>query len=120
MDGQLRQVKLFLILFLLVCLSLACKSITIALDEEPLTVESIGPVQRVGFDFSSQTPEIPEGDLAASRHLFLHAYPMPSDGFVTGVSYLNDSDRVSETFDLLLLRPDNNGWKIIYRIKPVR
>ena len=116
MNGQLRQVKLCLSLFLLVSFSLACRSITIALDQKTSIAESVAPVQQIGFNFSSQSPEIPEGDLSAPRHLFLHTYPMPNDGFITDVAYLNDNDTVSEPFDLLLLRPDNKGWKIVYRI----
>ncbi len=41
---------------------------------------------------------------------------MPSDGFINGIIYLNDSDKAIEQFDLLILRPNNNGWKVIYRM----
>jgi len=41
---------------------------------------------------------------------------MPSNGSVTGVIYSNDSDKTVETFGLLILRPDNDGWQVIYRI----
>ncbi len=116
MKDQLRQIKRCLSLFVLVSFSLACRSITIALDPEPQAAESAASVQQIGFNFSSQSPETPEGDLSASRHLFLHAYPMPGDGFITGVAYLNDSDTTSESFNLLILRPENKGWKVIYRI----
>jgi hypothetical protein len=116
MNGQLRQVKRCLCLFILASFSLACSSITITLDQGKPTAESVASGQQIGFDFSSRSPETPEGDLAASRHLFLHTYPMPDDGFITGVAYLNDSDMVSESFNLLILRPEDKGWKIIYRV----
>jgi len=40
----------------------------------------------------------------------------PGDGFITGVAYLNDSDTVPKSFTLLILRPDNKGWKIVCRV----
>jgi len=116
MNGQLRLLKRCLSLFVLVSFSLACRSITITLDQRKPTAESAASVQQIGFNFSSQSPETPEGDLSASRHLFLHTYPIPSDGFITGVAHLNDRDTVSESFNLLILRPGDKGWKIVYRV----
>lgn len=31
--------------------------------------------------------------------------------------YLNDSDKAVEQFDLLILRPNDDGWKVVYRIR---
>lgn len=41
---------------------------------------------------------------------------MPSDGFISEIIYVNDSDRAVETFDLLILRPNDNGWKVVHRV----
>lgn len=41
---------------------------------------------------------------------------MPSDGFINGIMYLNDRDKAVEQFDLLILRPNDDGWKVIYRV----
>ena len=116
MKGRPNQTRRFAKLFLLAMFSLSCSSITIAVDREHPTIESNMPTQQIGFDFASHTPAFPKGDEAASLHLFLHKYPMPSNGFITGVIYLNDSDTNSESFDLLVLRPENQGWKIVDRL----
>lgn len=111
MNKQSHQARLLLFLAIL---SLSCSSITIAL--KPPTAEPFIPAGQIGFDYASQTPASPDGDGSAPLHLFLHKYRAPSDGFITAVAYLNDGDTVSESFDLLILRPDNNRWKVIYRI----
>lgn len=116
MNDQLKQTRLLLRLFFLAVVSLSCTTVTIAVDREQPAAESAMPVQPLGFDFVDQTPEFPEGDISASLHLFLHKYRIPGNGFITGVSYLNDSDTIVESFDLLILRPDTNGWKVIHRI----
>jgi len=116
MNGQLKQTRLLIKLFLFAVFSLSCSSITIAVDKVQPTPESIMPTQQIGFDFASQIPAYPEGDASASLHLFLHKYHVPNNGFITGVIYLNDSDTISESFDLLILRPDKKGWKVVYRI----
>ncbi len=116
MNGQLKQTRLLIKLFFLAVFSLSCSSITIAVDRDHPTAESSMPTRQIGFDFASQSPALPEGDAAASLHLFLHKYHVPNNGFITGVTYLNDSDMISESFDLLILRPDNKGWKVLYRI----
>lgn len=75
------------------------------------------PTEQVfGFDFSEQVPQIPTGDRSAPTHLFVHKYPFYSDGTITAVTYLNDSDGGSETFVLLILRPTDDGWKVIHHI----
>ena len=116
MNGQLKHTRLLIRLFFLVLFSLSCSSITIAVDRYPPTAVSIAPTQLIGFDFANQNPDFPEGDASASLHLFLHKYPVPDHGMITGVTYLNDSDMISESFDLLILRPDNEGWKVVGRI----
>ena len=101
---------------LLVVLLLACRSVTVTIDKNPPLSESVTLTQQIGFNFSEQVAKSPKGDTSARRHLFLHEYPMPSKGFVTGIIYVNDSDKAVETFDLLILRPNDDGWKVIYRI----
>ena len=108
-----RQSPLILLVFLVVVL-LACRSITV--NNTALTPAPIVLTQQIGFDFSQQIPSAPKGDTSARRHLFLHEYPMPAHGFITGITYLNDSDKAVETFDLLILRPNEDGWKVTYRI----
>lgn len=72
--------------------------------------------QAIGFDFAKQTPHTSTGDRNAATHLFVHKYPFPSNGRVTGITFLNDSDGGTETFSLLILRPANEGWKVIHRV----
>jgi len=103
-------------LFFLTVLLLACRSITIAIDNNQPSLEPVALPQQIGFNFSEQTPTSPKGDTSARRHLFLHEYAMPSDGFITGIIFVNDSDKAVEVFDLLILRPNDDGWEVIYRI----
>jgi hypothetical protein len=116
MNGQLQQRMPIIKLLFLAAFSLSCSSITIAVDREQPTAESSMSTQQIGFDFASQSPALPEGDASAPLHLFLHKYQVPNNGFITGVAYLNDRDTASESFDLLILRPDNKDWKVVYRI----
>jgi hypothetical protein len=97
-------------------LSLSCRSVTINADNNSPAFESVAQAQQIGFGFSEQVPSSPKGDSSASRHLFLHEYSIPSNGFITGIIYLNDSDKAVETFDLLILRPNDDGWKVIHLI----
>jgi hypothetical protein len=75
---------------------------------------------KVGFDFTNQAPEGPAGDATATSHLFVHRYPVPGAGFVTGVTYLNDreldSAEIPEAITLLILRPVAQGWKVVYNV----
>lgn len=75
---------------------------------------------RIGFDFTDRRPEDTRGDISAASHLFIHNYPMPEAGFITGVTYLNDCEigsmEIPETITLLILRPTTQGWKIIHRV----
>jgi len=117
MNRQARKTQLPRILFaFLLVSSFACRSVTITMDNSSPASESVVSTQQIGFDFSEQIPSSPKGDTSARRHLFLHEYPMPSNGFVTGIIFCNDSDKAVETFDLLLLRPNDDGWKVMYRI----
>ena len=72
--------------------------------------------QAVGFDFSRKAPHSPTGDRSAATHLFVHKYSFPSNGYVTGVTFMNDSDGGAETFTLLILRPVSDGWQVIHRV----
>ncbi len=100
----------------LIILALACSSVTIAIDGNSPTPQPVLQTRQIGFDFSGQVPSSPKGDTSARRHLFLHEYSMPSDGFINGIMYLNDSDKAVEQFELLILRPNDDGWKVIYRV----
>ena len=95
----------------IISISLACNSI--ATTPSPQTDSN--SLQLIGFDFSDQTPSAPEGDYTAATHLFVHKYPIPNDGLVMGVTYLNDSDSESENITFLILRPIGGGWKVIHR-----
>ena len=74
----------------------------------------------VGFDTSGQVPKVPSGDISAATHVFIHQYPFPNDGWMTGIEYLNDSEAArfeqSERIYILILRPENNQYHIINRI----
>ena len=76
--------------------------------------------ERIGFNFTNRTPESLEGDTGAPDHIFIHMYPIPGPGFITGVTYLNDNElshpEVSETITLLVLRPATRGWRVIHRV----
>lgn len=110
-----RKAPLLFFTFLIV-LSLACSGITISVENTPPASDPSAQTRPIGFDFTGQVPSSPKGDTSARRHLFLHEYSMPSDGFINGIIYLNDSDKAVEQFDLLILRPNDDGWKVIYRI----
>jgi PEP-CTERM motif len=73
----------------------------------------------VGYDFSGQTPQYATGDLGAPLHLFIHVYAMPSDGFVTSVTFRNDSDTTSgsQPISLLILHPVAGGWNVTARVE---
>ncbi len=116
MNDRSKQTRLVLRVFFLAVISLSCSAITIPVDKGQPTVESNMRAQQIGFDFVNQTPEFSEGDTSAPLHLFLHQYDIPGDGFVTEVTYLNDRDTLPESFDVLILRPDDEGWQIIHRI----
>jgi hypothetical protein len=71
----------------------------------------------VGYDLWGQSPQVPTGDRSAAGHVFIHKYPFTTDGYVTGVSFLNDSDGGSEVFALLVLRPLDDGWLVVHHLE---
>jgi len=101
---------IFLAVFFFI--SLAC-SATLTINPQQTYSQ---PEQSIGFDFSSQSPSSPDGDRAAPTHVFIHKYPFPTDGFVTGVTFVNDSDSKAEEITLLILRPLGGGWEVIHRV----
>lgn len=70
----------------------------------------------IGHDLNSPDLSFPEGDSFASEFVFIHEFPFPADGFVTGGRYKNDSDQTPETIDVLILRPVADGWDVVHRI----
>jgi hypothetical protein len=57
------------------------------------SIASTGAAQtNVGFNFPGRTPQDAAGDRGASTYLFVHQYPMPAAGFVSGVTFLNDRE----------------------------
>ncbi len=75
--------------------------------------------QLIGFDYSNKVPGQISGDTAAANHIFIHNYPFPSDGWLTGITYLNDAeDRILEQQEeifILVLRPEKGIYRILYR-----
>jgi hypothetical protein len=117
MNRQTRNAQSPLIFFaILIVLSFACSGIPLTMDSNSPACHSVVSTQHIGFNFLEQVPSSPKGDISARHHLFLHEYSMPSNGFVTGIIFCNDSDMAVETFDLLLLRPNDDGWQVIHRI----
>jgi hypothetical protein len=96
----------------IISITLACNTIATTPSSPQTHSDSL---QLIGFDFSDQTPINPEGDNSAPTHLFVHKYPIPNDGLIIGVTYLNDSDSVAENITFLILRPIGGGWKVIHR-----
>ena len=92
-------------LFLLACNILA-----------PINQLQTDTPRAVGFDFSGRTPHASTGDRSAATHLFVHKYSFSSTGYVTGITFLNDSDGGTEPFTLLILRPVSGGWEVIHRV----
>ena len=93
-------------------ISLACSAIAPTSQPQAALQTSLS----IGYDFSDQMPTYSEGDGAAPNHIFVHKYPFPSDGRVTGIILLNDSDSLEEDFTLLILRPISGGWEVIHRM----
>jgi len=110
---QSRHLKrTFALLILFGVISLACNAL-IPRSRDGETSERTEPI---GFNFTHYIPESPEGDKGAPNHVFIHRYPMPDDGLITGVIYQNDIDDVPETIVLLILRPDGDDWEVIHRV----
>lgn len=93
--------------------SLACSAI--APTSQPQQADPQSTLS-IGYDFSDQVPAFPEGDAKAPNHIFVHKYPIPGNGFITGITLLNDSDSLEEDFTLLILRPISGGWEVIHRM----
>ena len=109
---------MFLILIAFqIAILLACNGIRITIDDDTPEPASNLQTQQIGFDFSNRSPSSPKGDISATWHLFLHQYSMPSNGNIIGIIYVNDSDTTADPFDLLILRPTDGGWNVVYRVK---
>ena len=98
----------------------------IAIVETPVVLHKVmnyNGTETIGFDFQNRVPSVPSGDTGAGRHLFIHRYPIPGNGYVNGFEYLNDYKNgypeKQERIVLLLLRPDIGSWKIFYRYDTV-
>jgi len=111
-DHRNRWAYFMLALAFLVFASISCSW------EDPFNLEKESVVQTIpiGYCFIDRSFGFSEGDEMAPNHLFLHKYPMPDDGVITDVIYLADSDELPEIMTLLILRPDENGWKVIHRV----
>ena len=100
----------FVIVFL--AISLSCNQIT--------GVSGAGAPQKtkflIGFNLTDQTAVYTGGDDSAPKHLFVHKYPMPADGNISGLILQNDKDMQAEDFSLLILRPIQGGWKVSHRM----
>ena len=105
--------KLTLLAILLLAASLSCKEITGTGDSpKPQTTTE----HFIGFDFKGSAASFPGGDEAAPTHLFIHKYPIPGDGYISGLILLNDADILEEGFSLLILRPNQGQWEVIHRV----
>jgi hypothetical protein len=75
----------------------------------------------IGFDFNKNKPSVGSGDITATGHIFIHQYEIPADGWVTGYTFLNDTEpngsEIKETVTLLILRPLAGGWLIIHDLE---
>jgi len=112
--------ELALLIFFLIIPSICCFAVVLSLGDLFAHLEVSQQEVTIGFDFSNQTPEEPQGGMAGAAHVFVHKYPMPRAGFITGVTYLNDREldgtELPETITLLVLRPVVGGWEIVYRV----
>lgn len=90
--------------------SLACKASFL----QNIRTDIVDKTALVGYDLTHRNPVSPDGDRKASTHVFIHNYPMPNDGTISGVMYMNDTDEIPETITLLLLHPINGGWKVVH------
>jgi len=92
--------------------TVACNGFTSSFSKDA----SIVHTEQIGFGFVNHTINSLEGDHNAPNHLFLHKYPMPGDGFISDVIFLDDSDEMPEIITLLILRPDREGWLIVHNV----
>lgn len=109
----------YLIIFFIIII-LFCLAFLLTLGDFFERVNIVQQKETIGFDFSGQMPEEPQGGVSGAAHIFVHQYPMPSDGFITGVTYLNDREpdgiELPETITLLVLRPVVGGWEIVHHV----
>jgi hypothetical protein len=103
----------FILLAPFMVASLACSG----LIPRKARVEMAERTEPLGFDFTNRSPDSPDGDEGAPNHVFIHQYPMPEDGLITGLIYRNDTDEVSEIIDLLILRSVRRGWEVVHRVE---
>ncbi len=75
----------------------------------------------LGYNFARKDPELPGGDQAAATHLFIHQYPFPQDGLVTGIRYLQDDEaltiEIPESIYLVVLHPEPGGLRITHLLE---
>lgn len=107
----MKKLTLFAILFL--AASLSCNELT---GTSPSPTPQTITEQFIGYDFKEATASFPGGDEAAPTHLFIHKYPMPGDGYVTGLILQNDADVLEEGFSLLILRLNQGEWEVVHRV----
>jgi hypothetical protein len=73
----------------------------------------------MGYEFDGQTAQYPGGDIAAGGHIFIHLYPMPADGQITGLEYARDCEvsglEQREEIFVLVLRPVEGGYQVVFR-----
>lgn len=113
MAGKNRHSGLIFFLTLtLIAVSLSCKNIPAFNPDQKKAQQATA----IGFDLTHRMLDHPQGDLNAQKHLFIHNYPMPGEGLVTGTICLEDADETPESVRLLILRPGPEGWKIIHSL----
>jgi len=113
MAGKKRHSGLiFLLALTLIAVSLSCKYLPAFNPDQKKAQQTTA----VGFDLTHRMLDNPQGDGNAQRHLFIHNYPMPGEGLVTGTICLKDTDETPESVRLLILRPGPGGWKIIHSL----
>jgi len=103
-----------LLILLALCLSLlpAC-AISNPLSADGTAVET---TRSLGYRLTGANPVAPTGDESAPSYVFIHHYPMPGDGVISGVLFLNDTDDIPEAVTLLVLRPVKRGWQVVQRV----
>jgi hypothetical protein len=118
MDKNAHPVLLTLLVVMLCCclggfLALACGLVALP------SWSGLHPETRIGFPFDGKIPAYPGGDEAAAGHIFIHQYPFPTDGYLTGVTWLADHEpngpELREEVFILVLRPVPDGYQVIFR-----
>jgi len=113
MAGKKRHSGLIPLLILtLIAVSLSCKSLPPFKSDQGKSRRATA----IGFDLTHRNLDHPQGDRNAQKHIFIHNYPMPGDGLVTGTICLKDADQTPESIRLLILRPGPEGWEIMHSL----